>query len=41
MSFRQVAAPVAELPVPEIVSAVHILADLNLPPGKIAHDYLA
>lgn len=34
-------APVAELPVLEIVSAVHILADLTLPLGRVAHDYLA
>ena len=34
-------APVAELPVLEIVSAIHILADLTLPLGKVAHDYLA
>ena len=34
-------APVAELPVLEIVSAVHILCDLTLGLGKVAHDYLA
>jgi acetoacetate decarboxylase len=34
-------APVAELPVLEIVSAVHILADLTLGLGKVVHDYLA
>ncbi len=34
-------APVAELPVLEIVSAVHILADLTLGLGEVAHDYLA
>jgi acetoacetate decarboxylase len=33
-------APVAELPVLEIVSAIHILADLTLGLGKVAHDYL-
>src|SRR3954451_20166305 len=33
-------APVAELPVLEVVSAVHILADLTLGLGKVAHDYL-
>jgi acetoacetate decarboxylase len=33
-------APVAELPVLEIVSAIHILADLSLGLGKIVHDYL-
>ncbi len=34
-------APVAELPVLEIVSAVHILADLTLELGTVAYDYLA
>ena len=33
-------APVAELPVLEVVSAVHIVADLTLALGKVAHDYL-
>jgi acetoacetate decarboxylase len=34
-------APVAELPVLEVVSAVHILADLTLGLGKVVYDYLA
>ena len=34
-------APVAELPVLEVVSAVHIIADLTLGLGKVVHDYLA
>ncbi|MEO7027356.1 MAG: acetoacetate decarboxylase family protein, partial [Caulobacteraceae bacterium] len=34
-------APIADLPVLEIVSTVHILADLTLPYGTVAHDYLA
>ena len=34
-------APVADLPVLEILSAVHILADLTLPLGAVAYDYLA
>ena len=34
-------APVAELPVFEVVSAQHILADLTLDLGKVVHDYLA
>jgi acetoacetate decarboxylase len=34
-------APVAELPVREVVSAVHILADLTLGLGTVVHDYLA
>jgi acetoacetate decarboxylase len=33
-------APVAELPVLEIVSAIHICADLTLGLGKVVHDYL-
>jgi acetoacetate decarboxylase len=33
-------APLAELPVLEVMSAVHILADLTLGLGKVAHDYL-
>lgn len=33
-------APVAELPVLEIVSATHILADLTLGLGQVVHDYL-
>ncbi|HEY4252641.1 MAG TPA: acetoacetate decarboxylase [Roseomonas sp.] len=34
-------APVAELPVLEVVSATHILADLTLDLGTVVHDYLA
>jgi acetoacetate decarboxylase len=34
-------APVAELPVLEVVSTLHILADLTLGLGKVVHDYLA
>ena len=34
-------APVAELPVLEVLSAVHIKADLTLELGKVVHDYLA
>ena len=33
-------APVAALPVLEIVSAIHIRADLTLGLGKVVHDYL-
>ena len=33
-------APVAELPVLEIVSAVHLIADLTLGLGEVVHDYL-
>jgi len=31
---------VADLPVLEIVSAIHIRADLTLALGKVVHDYL-
>jgi acetoacetate decarboxylase len=34
-------APLAELPVLEVVSGAHILADLTLGLGKVVHDYLA
>jgi acetoacetate decarboxylase len=34
-------APVAELPVLEVVSTTHILADITLGLGKVVHDYLA
>ena len=33
-------APVAELPVFEIVSSVHMVYDLTLGLGKVVHDYL-
>jgi acetoacetate decarboxylase len=33
-------APVADLPVLEVVSAVHFVADLTLGLGKAVHDYL-
>ena len=33
-------APVAELPVLEVLSATHIIADLTLGLGKVIHDYL-
>ena len=33
-------APVAELPVLEVLSATHIIADLTLGLGKVAYDYL-
>ncbi|RTL25486.1 MAG: acetoacetate decarboxylase [Burkholderiales bacterium] len=34
-------APVADLPVLEVLSTVHIMADLTLPLGEVIHDYLA
>jgi acetoacetate decarboxylase len=33
-------APVAELPVLEVISAIHILCDLTLGLGKVVYDYL-
>ena len=33
-------APVAELPVLEVISTVHLVADLTLGLGKVVHDYL-
>ena len=33
-------APVAELPVREVISAVHILADLTLGLGEVVYDYM-
>lgn len=33
-------APVAELPVKRIVSAIHIVSDLTLPYGHVVYDYL-
>lgn len=34
-------APVAALPVLEVLSATHLIADLTLELGEVAHDYLA
>ena len=39
--FSHALAPLAELPVLEVISAVHIMADLTLDLGKVVHDYLA
>ena len=38
--FDHALAPVAELPVREVVSATHILSDLTLGLGEVIHDYL-
>ncbi|SMH37129.1 acetoacetate decarboxylase [Mesorhizobium australicum] len=38
--FRHVIADVARLPVLEIVSAVHFVADLTLGLGEVVHDYM-
>jgi len=34
-------APIANLPVREVVSAVHLIADLTLNLGEVVHDYLS
>jgi acetoacetate decarboxylase len=38
--FDHALAPVAELPVREVLSATHILADLTLGLGEVVHDYM-
>jgi len=39
--FHHALAPVAQLPVLEIVSGVHIVSDLTLGLGTVIHDYLS
>ncbi|MGH7066633.1 MAG: acetoacetate decarboxylase [Acetobacteraceae bacterium] len=39
--FPHALAPVADLPVRSVVSAVHLVADLTLGLGQVVHDYLA
>ena len=39
--FHHALAPVAALPVLEVLSATHILCDLTLDLGTVVHDYLA
>lgn len=38
--FQHALAPVAQLPVVEVVSGIHILGDITLGLGKVVHDYL-
>jgi acetoacetate decarboxylase len=38
--FHHALAPVARLPVLEVVSGVHIVSDLTLGLGTVVHDYL-
>ena len=38
--FSHALAPLAELPVLEVISGMHILADLTLDLGKVVYDYL-
>jgi acetoacetate decarboxylase len=39
--FEHALAPLADLPVREVLSASQILTDLVLPPPALVHDYLA
>jgi acetoacetate decarboxylase len=39
--FHHALAPVADLPVREVLGAVHIMSDLTLGLGEVVHDYLA
>lgn len=39
--YAHALAPVAELPVLEVVSTAHLVADLTLGLGQVVHDYLA
>lgn len=39
--FAHVLAPLADLPVHEVVYASHILTDLSLPRTEVVYDYLA
>src|ERR1700726_1526438 len=39
--FEHVLAPLADLPVREIISATHILTDLTLSPATVIYDYLS
>jgi acetoacetate decarboxylase len=39
--FHHALAPVAQLPVLQVLSGVHILSDLTLGLGTVVHDYLA
>ena len=39
--FQHALAPVAALPVLEVLDAVHIISDLTLGLGEVVHDYLA
>ncbi len=39
--FPHALAPVADLPVLEVLSATHLVADLTLGLGEVVHDYLA
>jgi len=34
-------APIANLPVRDVISATHLIADLTLGLGEVVHDYLS
>jgi acetoacetate decarboxylase len=38
--FEHALAPVSKLPIRDVVSGIHILADLTLGLGEVVHDYL-
>ncbi len=38
--YHHALAPVAELPVLEVLSGVHIVTDLTLGPGEVVYDYM-
>ena len=39
--YSHALAPVAELPVLQVLSAKHVIADLTLGLGTVVHDYLS
>jgi acetoacetate decarboxylase len=39
--FHHALAPIADLPVLEVISAKHLMCDLTLGLGEVAFDYLA
>ena len=39
--FEHALAPLADLPVREVVAVSHILTDLSLSPATVVHDYVA
>jgi acetoacetate decarboxylase len=39
--FSHALAPIAELPVLQVLSAKHVVADLTLGLGTVVHDYLS
>jgi acetoacetate decarboxylase len=41
MLYPHALAPIAELPVREVISCVHLIADLTLGLGEVVHDYLS